>query len=167
MKVMVFVQMDPKDETGAMPSEELLDAMGAYNEELVKAGIMLDVGGLMPTSEGTRVAFHGGTTSVVDGPVTESKEIVVGYWVGEVGSLEEAVEWARRCPSDPNGTTTSWLEVRRCVSLEEFGEASTPEFRSRRSSPGSSRPSGRAALDRGGLADRVSAPRRLAHAPAA
>src|SRR5918994_2386176 len=83
MKVMVFVQMDPKDETGAMPSEELLAAMGAYNEELVKAGIMLDVGGLKPTSEGTRVAFHGGTTSVVDGPFTESKEIVVGYWVWE------------------------------------------------------------------------------------
>ena len=128
MKVMVFVQMDPKDETGAMPSEELLAAMGAYNEELVKAGIMLDVGGLRPTSEGTRVAFHGGTTSVVDGPFTESKEIVVGYWVWEVGSLEEAVEWARRCPSDPNDTTTSWLEIRPCVSLEDFGEAFTPEL---------------------------------------
>ena len=84
MKVMVFVQIDPKDETGAMPSEELLAAIGAYNEELVKAGIMLDVGGLKPTSEGTRVAFYGGTTSVVDGPFTESKEIVVGYWVWEV-----------------------------------------------------------------------------------
>jgi len=71
MKVMVFVQMDPKDETGAMPGDELLAAMGAYNEELVKAGIMLDVGGLKPTSEGTRVAFHGGTTSVVDGPFTD------------------------------------------------------------------------------------------------
>ena len=127
MKVMVFVQMDPKDE-GAMPSEELLAAMGAYNEELVQAGIMLDVGGLMPTSEGTRVAFHGGTTSVVDGPFTESKEIVVGYWVWEVGSLEEAVEWARRCPSDPNDTTTSWLEIRECGSLEDLGEAFMPEL---------------------------------------
>ena len=127
MKVMVLVQMDPKDETGAMPSEELLAAMGTYNEELVKAGIMLDVGGLKPTSEGTRVAFHGGTTSVVDGPFTESKEIVVGYWVWEVGSLEEAVEWARRCPSDPNDTTTSWLEIRPCGSLEDFGEAFAPE----------------------------------------
>src|SRR4029453_5656483 len=106
MKVMVFVQMDPKDETGAMPSEELLAAMGAYNEELVKAGIMLDVGGLKPTSEGPRVAFHGGTTSVVDGPFTESKEIVVGYWVWEVGSLEEAVEGGRPAPSDPQHTTT-------------------------------------------------------------
>jgi len=106
MKVMVFVQMEPKDETGAMPSEELLAAMGAYNEELVKAGIMLEVGGLKPTSAGARVAFQGGTTSVVDGPFTESKEIVVGYWVWEVGSLEEAVEWARRCPSDPDRTTT-------------------------------------------------------------
>jgi len=123
MKVMVFVQIDPKDETGAMPSEELLAAMGAYNDELVKAGIMLDVGGLKPTSECTRVAFYAGTTSVVDGPFTESKEIIVGYWVWEVGSLEEAVEWARRCPSDPNDTTTSWLEIRPCVSLEEFSEA--------------------------------------------
>jgi hypothetical protein len=122
MKVMVFVQIEPKDETGEMPSEELLAAMGAYNEELVKAGVMLDAGGLMPSSEGTRVAFQGGTTSVVDGPFTESKEIVVGYWMWEVGSLEEAVEWARRCPSDPDDTTNSWLEIRRCVSLEEFAE---------------------------------------------
>jgi len=122
MKVMVFVLMDPKDETGTMPRDELLAAMGAYNEELVKAGIMLEVGGLKPTSAGARVAFQGGTTSVVDGPFTESKEIVVGYWVWEVGSLEEAVEWARRCPSDPHDTTTSWLEIRPCVSLEDFRE---------------------------------------------
>jgi hypothetical protein len=101
--------------------------MGAYNEELVEAGVMLDVGGLMSTSEGTRVAFHGGTTSVVDGPFTESKEIVVGYWVWEVASHEEAVEWARRCPSDPNDTTTSWLEIRRCGSLDDIDEAS-PEM---------------------------------------
>ena len=123
MKVMVLVQIDPKQETGAMPGEDLLAAMGAYNEELVKAGIMLDVGGLLPTAQSTRVAFQGGTTSVVDGPFTESKEIVVGYWVWEVGSFEEAVEWARRCPSDPDDTTTSWLELRRIASLEEFAEA--------------------------------------------
>lgn len=122
MKVMVFVQMDPKDETGTLPSEELLAAMATYNEELVQAGIMREVGGLKPTSEGIRVAFHGGKTSVVDGPFTESKEIVVGYWVWDVDSLEEAVEWARRCPSDPNDTTTSWLEIRACGSLEDFGE---------------------------------------------
>jgi hypothetical protein len=122
MKVMVLVQMAPQDETGTMPSEELLAAMGAYNEELVKAGIMLEIGGLKPTSEATRVAFHGGTTSVVDGPFTESKEIVVGYWVWEVASREEAVEWARRCPSDRNDATTSWLEIRPCISLEEFAE---------------------------------------------
>lgn len=120
MKVMVFVQMDPKDETGAMPSDELLDAMAAYNEELDKAGVMLEVGGLRPTSQAARVAFSGGETSVIDGPFTESKEIIVGYWVWEVGSLEEAVEWARRCPSDPNDTSTSWLEIRPCVSLEDF-----------------------------------------------
>ncbi|MBO9532261.1 MAG: YciI family protein [Solirubrobacteraceae bacterium] len=122
MKVMVFVQMQPKDETGAMPSDELLAAMSAYNDELVTAGVMLEVGGLTPTAEGARVAFSGGTTSVVDGPFTESKEIVVGYWVWEVGSLEEAVEWARRCPSDPNDASTSWLELRPCISLEDFAE---------------------------------------------
>ena len=105
-----------------MPSDELLAAMGAYNEELIKAGVMLEVGGLRPTSDGARVAFRGGTTSVVDGPFTESKEIVVGYWVWEVGSLEEALEWARRCPSDPNDTTTSWLELRPCVSLEDYAQ---------------------------------------------
>lgn len=127
MKVMVFVQIEPKDETGEMPGEELLAAMGAYNQELVEAGIMLDLGGLAPTSQGARVAFRSGTTSVVDGPFTESKEIIVGYWVWEVGSLDEAVEWARRCPSDPHDTTTSWLEIRRCVSLEEFGELSGME----------------------------------------
>ena len=122
MKVMVFVQMDPKDETGAMPSEELLAAMGAYNEELVKAGIMLDAAGLKPTTEGTRVAFQGGTTSVVDGPFTESKEIVVGYWVWEVGSLEEAVEWARRCPSDPNLGLREELEIRPLYTEEDFAQ---------------------------------------------
>lgn len=120
MKVIVFVQIEPKDETGAMPSDALLAAMAAYNDELVKAGVMLDLGGLKPTSECSRVAFQGGRTSVVDGPFTESKEIVAGYWVWEVGSYEEAVEWARRCPSDPDDATTSWLELRPCVSLEEF-----------------------------------------------
>jgi hypothetical protein len=122
MKVMVFVQMDPKDETGEMPGDELLAAMGAYNEELVKAGVMLEAGGLRQTSKCARVEFQGGTTSVVDGPFTESKEIVAGYWVWEVGSFEEAVEWARRCPSDPNDTTTSWLEIRPCLSLEDFAQ---------------------------------------------
>ncbi len=127
MKVMVFVQIEPKDETGAMPSDELLAAMAAYNEELAKAGVLLDVNGLLPTSEGMRIAFQGGTTSVVDGPFTESKEIVVGFWLWEVASLEEAAEWARRCPSDPSDATTSWLEIRPCASLEEFAEASAPE----------------------------------------
>ena len=91
MKVMVFVQIEPKDETGAMPSDELLAAMAAYNEELTRAGILLDVGGLKPTSECARVEFRGGTTSVIDGPFTESKEIVVGYWVWDVGSFEDAL----------------------------------------------------------------------------
>ena len=131
MKVMVLVQVDPKDETAAMPGDELLAAMGAYNEELVEAGVMLDVGGLLPTSAGARVAFQAGTTSVVDGPFTESKEIVVGYWLWEVGSFEEALEWARRCPSDPDDTTTSWLELRPCASLEEFAEATAQEARER------------------------------------
>ena len=123
MRFIILVKATKDSEAGVMPSEQLLTEMGKFNEELVKAGIMLDLGGLRPTSECARVAFQGGTTSVVDGPFTESKEIVVGYWVWEVGSIEEALEWARRCPSDPDDTTTSWLEIRPCVSLEEFREA--------------------------------------------
>lgn len=126
MKVMVFVQIEPQDETGTMPGDELLAAMETYNQELVDAGVMLELGGLQPTSHGARVAFQGGTTSVVDGPFTESKEIVVGYWVWDVASLEAAVEWARRCPSDPDDPSASWLELRPCVSLAEFAEQQAP-----------------------------------------
>jgi len=108
--------------------EQMLATMGAYNEKLVKAGIMLDGAGLRPTSTGAQVLFEGGTTSVVDGPFTEAKEIIGGYWIWQVNSMEEAVEWARQCPADPNG---SWqaLEIRPYAEDEDFGEAYTPELR--------------------------------------
>src|SRR5688572_25149434 len=100
MRVMVIVKATKNSEAGVMPSEELLAKMGSYNEELVKAGIMLGGEGLHPSAKGKRIAFSGGKRSVVDGPFAETKELIAGYWVWQVKSMEEAVEWARRCP-DP------------------------------------------------------------------
>lgn len=104
--------------------------MGAYNEQLVEAGIMLDGQGLRPTSDGARVVFEGGATSVVDGPFTESKELVAGYWIWQVSSLEEAVEWVKKCPADPDGLRQV-LEIRPIFEMEDFGEEYTPELRER------------------------------------
>ncbi|GHH64398.1 dehydrogenase [Streptosporangium violaceochromogenes] len=103
MKVMVMIKVSGADEDRIVMTPEMTAAMGAYNERLVKAGVMLDGGGLKPSSAGAQVVFEGGTTSVVDGPFTESKEIIAGYWVWQVSSLEEAVEWVRQCPGDPGG----------------------------------------------------------------
>ncbi len=108
--------------------EKMLTAMTAYNEKLVQAGIMLDGAGLRPTTQGAQVVFEGGTTSVVDGPFTEAKEIIAGYWIWQVNSLEEAVEWAKQCPADPNGLWQA-LEIRTYGEDEDFGEAFTPELR--------------------------------------
>jgi hypothetical protein len=127
MKVMVMVKGTPADETVA-PTTELFEAMTAYNERLVKAGIMLDGAGLKPTSQGVKVVFQGGTTSVVDGPFTEAKEIIGGYWIWQVASLEEAVEWAKQCPTDAEGHYGA-LEIRPYAEDEDFGEALTPELR--------------------------------------
>lgn len=127
MKVMVMIKVSGADEDKIAPTKEMFAAMGAYNEELVKAGIMLDGDGLRPSSAGAKVIFEGGTTSVVDGPFTEAKEIIAGYWIWEVRSLEEAVEWVKRCPSDPDNEPRSVLEIRPFATMEDFGDAFTPE----------------------------------------
>jgi hypothetical protein len=129
MKVMVMVKGTPADEA-VTPTTEMFEAMTAYNERLVKAGIMLDGAGLKPSAHGTKVIFQGGTTSVVDGPFTEAKEIIGGYWIWQVDSLEEAIEWARQCPIDPSGAY-GVLEIRPYADDEDFGEAITPELRER------------------------------------
>jgi hypothetical protein len=111
-----------------MPSEAVLAAMGQYNEELVKAGIMLDGDGLHPSSKGKRITFSGGKRTVVDGPFAETKELIAGYWVWQVRSMDEAVEWARRCP-DPMPGEDAELEIRPFFEAEDFGEEFTPELR--------------------------------------
>lgn len=128
MRVMVVITGTGADEGKITPTQEMLAAMGAYNEELVKAGIMLGGEGLKPSAEGARVVFEVGDTSVVDGPFTESKELIAGYWLWQVSSLEEAVEWAKRCPSDPKYGATQVLEIRPLFEAEDFGAEYTPEL---------------------------------------
>jgi hypothetical protein len=127
MKVMVLVKATANSEAGVMPSEEMFVEMGKYNEELVKAGIMLTGEGLHPSSKAKRIRFAEGKTSVIDGPFTETKELVAGFWMWQVKSMEEAVEWARRCPNPMPGEE-SMLEIRRVFSAEDFGPAMTPEL---------------------------------------
>ena len=129
MRVMVLVKADGETEAGVLPSEELLTAMGKYNEELVKAGIMLAGEGLHPSSKGARVQFSGSGTTVIDGPFAEAKELVAGFWLWQVRSMDEAVEWARRCPN-PTGAQ-SVLEIRPVFEAEDFGPAFTLEARER------------------------------------
>jgi hypothetical protein len=131
MKVMVSIMGTGADEDKIEPTPEMFAAMGTYNEELVKAGIMLDGNGLLPSAKGARIVFEGGSTSVVDGPFTESKELIAGYWIWQVDSLEEAVEWAKRCPSDPSLGVTSTLDIRQIAEIEDFGDAYTPEQQAR------------------------------------
>jgi hypothetical protein len=128
MKVMVIVKATKNSEAGVMPSEKLLTEMGNYNEELVKAGIMLAGDGLQPSSKGKRIKFSGRQRSVVDGPFTETKELIAGYWVWQVRSMAEAVEWARRCP-DPMPGEEAELEIRPLFEAEDFGKELTPELR--------------------------------------
>ena len=127
MRVMVIVKASPESEKGVMPSTELLTAMGKFNEELVKAGIMLDGDGLQPSSKGKRVRFEGSKRTVIDGPFAETKELIAGYWVWQVKSMDEAVEWARRCPNPMPGGGE--LEIRPFFEMEDFGDAATPELR--------------------------------------
>ena len=128
MRVMVIVKATKNSEAGVMPSEADFAAMGKFNEELVKAGIMLDGDGLQPSSKGKRIKFSGGKRTVVDGPFTETKELVAGYWIWQVRSIEEAVEWARRCP-DPMPGEDAVLEIRPFYEAEDFGAEFTPELR--------------------------------------
>jgi hypothetical protein len=127
MKVMVMVKATPSSERGEMPSEELLTAMGNYNEELVKAGIMLAGEGLQPSSAGARVRFSGKDRTVIDGPFAETKELVAGFWMWEVDSLEHAIEWVKRCPNPM--MEDSDIEIRPVFTMDDFGDAMTPELR--------------------------------------
>jgi hypothetical protein len=127
MRFMVMVKADADSEAGVMPSEEMLTQMGAYNEELVKAGIMLAGEGLHPSSKGARVRFSGDQRSVIDGPFTEAKELVAGFWILQVKSLEECIEWVKRCPNPMEGE--SEIEIRQIFEAEDFGEEFTPELR--------------------------------------
>jgi hypothetical protein len=127
MRVMVMVKATEDSEAGVMPSTELLEAMGKYNEELVNAGIMLAGEGLHPSVKGKRVAFDGPRRTVIDGPFAETKELIAGYWVWQVKDMDEAVEWVKRCPNPMLGP--SEIEIRPIFEAEEFGEALTPELR--------------------------------------
>jgi hypothetical protein len=125
MRVMVIVKADKNSEAGVLPSKELLTAMGKFNEELVKAGVMLSGEGLHATSKGKRVKFDGKKRTVTDGPFAETKELIAGFWMWKVKSMEEAVEWLKRAPFD-GGTE---VEIRRVFEAEDFGENFTPELR--------------------------------------
>ncbi len=127
MRVMVIVKADKNSEAGEMPDEKLLTDMGKFNEELVKAGIMLAGEGLHPSSRGARVRFSGAKRTVIDGPFAETKELVAGFWLWQVRSMEEAIEWVKRCPNPMKGE--SEIEIRRVFEAEDFGDALTPELR--------------------------------------
>lgn len=128
MRFMIIVKASPDSEAGVMPSEELLTAMGNYNEELVKAGIMLAGEGLHPSSKGARVRFSGDKRTVIDGPFAETKELIAGYWLWQVKSKEEAIEWVKRCPNPMPGTEAE-IEIRQVFEAEDFGAEFTPELR--------------------------------------
>jgi hypothetical protein len=127
MRFMVIVKADKDSEAGVMPSEELLTEMTKYNEELVKAGVMLAGEGLHPSSKGKRVRFSGNDRTVVDGPFAETKELVAGYWLFQCESMDEAVEWVKRCPN-PMGSDSE-IEIRQVFEAEDFGAELTPELR--------------------------------------
>jgi hypothetical protein len=124
MKFMLLVKADKSSDEGVMPTKEELVAMGKYNEELVKAGILLAADGLHPTSAGARVGFSGGNSTVTDGPFTETKELIAGYWVIQAKTKEEAIEWARRVPFQDGE-----IEVRQVLDVDDLGDAATPEIR--------------------------------------
>ena len=128
MRFMVMVKATRNSEAGMMPSEKLLADMGRFNEELVKAGVMLAGEGLHPSSKGARVRFSGGKRTVVDGPFAETKELVAGFWLWQVKSKEEAIEWVKRCP-DPMPGEDSEIEIRQLFEAEDFGAEFTPELR--------------------------------------
>jgi hypothetical protein len=124
---MIIVKATKDSEAGALPSEKLLTAMGKYNEELAKAGILLAGDGLQPSSKGARVRFSGPKRTVVDGPFAETKELIAGFWIWKVKSKEEAIEWVKRCPNPMPGD--SEIEIRQLFEAEDFGEQFTPELK--------------------------------------
>ena len=128
MRFMVLVKADKNTEAGVLPDKKILTEMGKFNEELVKAGVMLAGEGLHPSSKGTRVKFSGGKRTVIDGPFAETKELVAGFWLWQVKSKEEAIEWVKRCP-DPMPGEESEIEIRQVFEAEDFGAEFTPELR--------------------------------------
>jgi hypothetical protein len=126
---MCLLKADKDSEAGVLPSQELLEAMGKYNEELVKAGVMLAGEGLQPSSKGSRVKLSGTKRTVTDGPFAETKELIAGFWILQVRSKDEAIEWIKRCPSPLNGDTE--IEIRQIFEADDFGPAFTPELRER------------------------------------
>jgi len=137
MKVMVIVKATNSSEAGEMPSEQLLTEMGKYNEELVNAGIMLAGEGLQPSSKGVRVRFSGAERMVMDGPFAETKELIAGYWLWQVNSMKEAIEWVKRCPNPM--PEESEIEIRRIFEAEDFGDALTSELQEQETHSSSSR----------------------------
>ena len=129
MKVMVIVKATKASEAGQMPSQQLLTEMGKFNEELVKAGVMLAGEGLQPSSKGARVRFSGKSRAVIDGPFAETKELIAGFWLWKVSSFQEAVDWVKRCPN-PHEEECE-IEIRQVFEIEDFGDAATPEVRER------------------------------------
>ena len=127
MRFMVMIKADKNTEAGVLPSRELLEAMGKYNEELVRAGVMLAGEGLHPSSKGARVKYSGGKMTVIDGPFAETKELIAGFWILQVKSKEEAIEWVKRCPNPLGGDYE--IEIRQVFEQDDFGEALTPELR--------------------------------------
>jgi hypothetical protein len=127
MRFMILVKADADTEAGVLPSEELLTAMGRYNEELVKAGVLLAGEGLHPSSKGARVRFSGGRTTVIDGPFAETKELIAGFWLIQVRSRDEAIEWVKRVPTNPE--VDEEIEIRQVFEADDFGPALTPELR--------------------------------------
>jgi hypothetical protein len=127
MRFMILVRANEDTEAGVMPSEELLNEMGKYNEELVRAGVMLAGEGLHPSSKGARVRFSGKERTVIDGPFAETKELIAGFWLIQVKSKEEAIEWVKRCPNPLRGEAE--IEIRQVFEAEDFGEEYTPELR--------------------------------------
>ena len=130
MKFMVMIKADKNSEAGEMPSQQLLEDMTAFNEELVKAGVMLAGEGLHPSSRGARVKFSGDKRTVIDGPFPETKELVAGFWIFKVNSLQEAVDWVKKIPNPMPGTESE-VEIRQIFSAEDFGDVMTPELRER------------------------------------
>ncbi|KKX60010.1 MULTISPECIES: YciI family protein [Pseudomonas] len=128
MRFMIIIKASQDSEAGIMPSTELLTAMGNYNEELAKAGILLAGEGLQPSSKGARVRFSGDKRTVIDGPFAETKELIAGFWLWQVKSKEEAIEWVKRCPNPMPGTEAE-IEIRQVFELDDFGAELTPELR--------------------------------------